>query len=107
MTIEEGSPPRRSFWAYGYVLDPPVHRDRLGPMGALLDEGHEQARILARTWEGRFINGDDITHILVVSDQPNQDLEVNQLLEAELYRLKTSFAVTRSVPVNGDSEPGM
>ncbi len=106
MKSDERSIPRRGFWAYGYVFDPPIARDRLGPMEALLDKGHAMACLALKTWEGRFVNGDDITHILVVSDLPDQNLEVNQLLEAELNRLGAPFTVTQAVAVRGRSGPG-
>jgi len=98
--------PFRAIWTYGYVLVPPIARDRMGPMEVLLHDGHTQAVLGARTWEGRLINGDDITHILVVSDRPEQNLEVNLLLEAELNRLKAPFEVTEAVVVGDlpDSE---
>ncbi len=105
MKSDESSIPRPGFWAYGYVFDPPIARDRLGPMEALLDKGHAEARLAVKTWEGRFVNGDDITHILVVSDRPDQNLEVNQLVEAELNRLEAPFEITRAVAVGERSGP--
>lgn len=106
MKFDESSIPGRAIWTYGYALIPPVARDRMGPMEALLDEGHTKARLAAQTWEGRLINGDDITHILVVTDRPDQDLEVNKLLEAELNRLEAPFAITRAMAVAARSGPG-
>jgi hypothetical protein len=103
---DEGRIPRRAIWIYGYALIPPIARDRMGPMKALLDDGHAKARLATLIWEGRLINGDDVTHILVVSDRPDQDLEVNQRLEAELNRLETSFAITLSVAIGAGSAPG-
>jgi hypothetical protein len=106
MKPEEGSVPHGAVWAYGYAFAPPIARHRVGPMEALLDDGHEQARLAARIWEGRLIDGDDVTHILVVSDRPDQDLEVNRLLEAELSRLEAPFAITAAIAIGGDSGPG-
>jgi hypothetical protein len=105
MRFNEGSIPRRAIWTYGYALTPPVARDRMGPMRTLLDEGHEKARLASEVWEGRFVNGDGITHILVVSDRPDQDLEVNHLLEAELERLHAPFAMTRALAVGPAADP--
>lgn len=105
MKFKEASIPRRAIWTYGYALMPPIARDRLGPMKALLDDGHAKATLAALIWEGRLINGNDITHILVVSDRPDQDLEVNQLLEAELNRLEAPFAITGAVAIGGVSDP--
>ncbi|TVP54324.1 MAG: hypothetical protein EA351_13465 [Gemmatimonadales bacterium] len=93
-------------WAYGYKLVPPIARDRMGPIKALLEGAYQQAGLGAFAWEGRLINGDDITHILVVSDRPEQDLEVNHLLEAELNRLQAPFTITRALAIGGDSGSG-
>ena len=93
----------REIWAYGYWFVPPIALHRTGTMEALLDDGHAKARLAAHTWEGRLINGDGITHILVVSDTPDQDLEVNQLLEAELNRLDAPFAITAAIAIGRHS----
>lgn len=107
MTPDRGSVPHHDVWAYGYVFTPPIARQRMGPVEALLNDGRAKARLAAHTWEGRLINGDDVTHILVISDRPDQDLEVNELLEAELDRLGAPFAITEAVQVGGDSGPGV
>lgn len=93
----------RALWAYGYQLAPPVARDRLGGMQAILDAGHAEARERAQVWEGRFINGDHITHILVVSGTPAQDLDINRRLEAELMRLETVYSMSVSVEIVHDA----
>lgn len=94
--------PARALWAYGYRLAPPVARDRLGGMQAILDAGHAEARETAQIWEGRFINGDHITDILVVSGTPAQDRDINRRLEAELVRLETGYSVSVSLEVAND-----
>lgn len=94
--------PARALWAYGYELAPPVARDRMGGIRAVLDVGHREAELASRIWEGRLINGNDITHILVVSGTPAQDLDVNRKLEAELARLEAGFSVTASLEVGYD-----
>lgn len=91
--------PTRVLWAYGYELAPPVARDRMRGVQAVLDEGHSEAELAARIWEGRFVNGGDITHILVVSGTPAQDLDVNRRLEAELVRLEARFSITPPLEV--------
>ncbi len=105
MKLNESSPPHRSIWAYGYVLVPPVERHRVGPLQAALDNGNQKARLGAHTWEARLINGDDITHILVVSDRPEQDLDANQLLEVELNRLDAPFEITHAVQIGDRPVP--
>jgi hypothetical protein len=99
MIQERRNGAHRILWAYGYELAPPVSRDRLEGVQAVLDRGHSAAGLTAGVWEGRFINGDHVTHILVVSDTPAQDLDVNRWLEAELVRLETAFSLTPPLEV--------
>lgn len=90
---------RTSLWAYGYELTPPVARNRLKGVQAILDDGHHEARGRAQVWEGRFVNGEYITHILVVSGTPARDRGINRRLEAELNRLHAAFSVSAPVEV--------
>jgi hypothetical protein len=106
MKPEAGRVRKTAMWAYGYAFVPPISRHRIGPMEALLADGHEKARLAALTWEGRLINGDDITHLLVVSDRPDQDLEINHLLEAEMDRLGAPFTITPALSIGGRNTPG-
>lgn len=101
MIREEGHISIPHMWAYGYELRPPVSRDRLAGIQALLDDGHLIARRTAEVWSGRFINGDEITYILVVSGTPDQDLEVNRKLADEFRRLDAGFMMTASMEVTG------
>lgn len=73
----------------------------------LLDDEKSNAKLAARTWEGRFLVEERVTHILVVSDSPDQDLEVNRRLEAELRKLEAGFSVTVPLAVadDGDGPP--
>ena len=64
-----------------------------------LEVERSNAKRTARTWDGRFVVEEQVTHILVVSDSPDQQLEVNRKLEAELTRLKMAFSVTSPVEV--------
>ncbi len=105
MNVPEDTVPHREIWTYGYVLLPPISRDRMGPMKVLLENGHRQATLSALIWEGRLINGDDITHILVVSDRPDQDLEINHSLAAELSRLEAPYAITRAMALGEHRGP--
>lgn len=92
-----------TLWAYGYELAPPVPRTRLEGMRAILAAGKAEARTMSRVWEGRFINGDDITHILVVSGSPARNDDINRRLEAELARLDAGYSV--SIPVEVAQDP--
>jgi hypothetical protein len=100
-----GHDPRLPIWTYGYALTPPIARDRIGPLAVLLDDGHTEARRVSRTWEGRLVDQDEVTHILVVCDTSDRDLAINRLLERELGRLEAPFLVTESVLIQGSSGP--
>jgi hypothetical protein len=88
-----------ALWAYGYELAPPMARDRMGGVQAVLDAGHSEAELAGRIWGGRFVNGKYITHILVVCGTPSRDLDVNHRLEAELMRLGAGYSVTPPLEV--------
>lgn len=99
MTHDKHDHPTKSLWVYGYELAPPVLRERLRGIQDVLDAGHSEAELAGGIWEGRFVNGEHITHILVVSGSPAQDLDVNHRLEAELARLEAGFSTTASLEV--------
>jgi hypothetical protein len=90
-------------WAYAYVIEPPQAQERLHVIKALLDTERATARLGKRTWEARFVTEKQVTHILVVSDTPHQDLEHNQRLEAALRDLQAEFSV--SAPMAVEDEP--
>lgn len=96
---KQDRPPPTGVWAYGYEISPPLPRRRLRLIEALVGEEHARAKQSARTWEGRLVAEEQVTHILVVSDSPDQSLEVNQKLEAELERLKARFSLTTPLEV--------
>jgi hypothetical protein len=48
-------------------------------------------------WSGRLVREQRVTHILVVSDSPEADGEINERLEAGLGELHAAFA--RSAPM--------
>jgi hypothetical protein len=97
--IQEAHSPSPSIWAYGYKLSPPVARDLLSGIQTLLDDEHRDAQLTDRIWAGRFINGDEITHILIVSGTPDQDREVNKKLAEEFLRLHADYLVTPALVV--------
>jgi hypothetical protein len=97
MTKNHG--PAKSMWAYAYQIVPPQSETRLAAVKALLDREHTEAKRDARTWEGRFVHEQQITHILVVSDSPDQDGERNQRLESALAELQAAFVRTAPMAV--------
>lgn len=103
-TSEKNAP--GTLWAYAYQIVPSKAVDHLKEIEALLDEEHRQAKEKARTWRGQLISEEQVTHILVVSDSPDQHTEVNRRIERRLKELNTRFS--RTVPLlmpNGDTPP--
>jgi hypothetical protein len=96
--------PRRPSWAYAYRMDPPQSVQRLRALKTLLAGERKQARLEGRSWEARFVVEEQLTHILVVSDSPRQDLEANQRLEVGLRKLDAVYSLTLPMPVPDGSE---
>jgi hypothetical protein len=99
------TPSAKTIWAYAYQIDPPQPEDRLRAIKALLEHEHSDAKLRAETWRGRFVQERQITHILVVSDTPDQSREVNRKLEAALKELKAGFSITAPMAVTDDALP--
>lgn len=99
--------PSRATWAYGYEISPPMTQARLRAIEQLLEQEHSRATVQTRTWQGTFVVEEQVTHILVVSDSPDQKLEINRMLESELGKLDAAFSLTPSMPVGDDyGDPG-
>ena len=94
------NPSLESRWAYTYELLPPQLADRLRTIQPLLDGEQADALRSGRTWAGRVVPEEVITHILVVSDSPDQDHEGNRKLESELKELKAKFSVSVPMPLS-------
>ena len=105
MEYKNRPPPFHKTWAYGYEISPPMTQERLRAIEHLLDEEHANAKLQTRTWQGRFIVQEQVTHLLVVSDSPDQQLEVNRRLEAELTRLDAGFSLTPPMPLDDGEKP--
>ena len=97
------APPAKTIWAYAYQILPPQGAERLRAINSLLDHAHTEARRAARTWTGRVVVEEQVTHILIVSDSPEQNHEVNQRLEAKLQELNAGFSITVPVAVGDDA----
>jgi len=103
------APEKRTFaakpvWAYAYQILPPQAEDRLHTIKKLLDQENADAQRAARTWAGRVVVEQQVTHILVVSDSPEQDHAVNRRLEAKLQELNAGFSITVPIAVADDAE---
>ena len=88
------SRPKRTIWAYRYRLMPPQTPDRLHKIKALLAQESREAARRKGVWQGRVVVEDRASHILVLSDSPDLDLQVNQRLEDALRAIDAAFAVT-------------
>jgi hypothetical protein len=98
-------PGKKSVWAYAYQIDPPRTPGRLDTVGAILAREQKDAGAGSRTWQGRLVSEEHVTHILIVSDSPAQDLEVNRRLEAALRDMELGFTVTAPMPVEEEPLP--
>lgn len=94
--------PPRVIWAYTYRLTPPQSASRLRKVKAMLVEEHREAVLREGTFEGRMVVDERVAHILVLSDSPDLDRDVNKRLEAELRAIDSGFAVTVPFAVDGD-----
>ena len=68
----------------------------------LLEEEHLRARRASRTWAGTLVSEQQVTHILVVSDSPDQRRAINRQLETRLKQLKATFSLGPPVAVAAD-----
>src|SRR2546423_1613376 len=84
----------KAIWAYSYQIVPPQAENRLRAIRSILEREHADARSGARIWAGRVVFEQQVTQILVVSDSPAQDRNVNRRLEDELKVLKARFSMT-------------
>jgi hypothetical protein len=96
-------PTSAPIWAYVYRIEPPLTEDRLAGVKQLLDREHASATCEARTFEGRFVAEEHVTHILVVSDSVDQSRAINRELEAELQKVAISVDVTVPLAVVPDA----
>src|SRR2546423_3885667 len=105
MSKKERGAPVKPLWTYAYEIVPPQSENRFGPIKALLDRKHADAHRETRTWAGRMVLANLVTHILVVSDSPEQNTDVNRQVEAQLKELNVGFSLIRPLAVIDDAAP--
>lgn len=93
---------RKPVWAYVYQIHPPQPESALASVRMLLDREHAVSTDGAGSWEGRLLAEELVTHILIVSDNPDQTRAVNRELEAELTKITAVFAVTSPLAITDD-----
>jgi hypothetical protein len=101
---EDGDSSGRTLWAYGYEMTPPHREQGMAALRSILEQEHGDAARKARTWTARLITEQQVTHVLIVSDSPELDLEINQKLETELRALGVEFLITVPVPIGIEGE---
>ena len=92
-------------WVYAYEIVPPQPSKRLDRIRALLEGENLAALSGPGAWAGRLILEQKIVHILIVSDTPVRNREINSKLEAELERLDADFSVTEPLAIPKAPEP--
>jgi hypothetical protein len=80
-------------WMYAYELNPPQPDSRFTKIRLLLRRAQRAARKGGRLWTGRIVLETNITHILVVTDNPAQVNHVDQAIENELKQLNMDFSL--------------
>jgi len=87
-------------WAYAYQLNPPQPEPRLAKVKTLLRRARLAAQRDGRLWTGQIVMEAHITHILVVTDAPDEVRAVDRAIDAELKRLKMGFVITAPARVS-------
>jgi hypothetical protein len=89
---------------YAYEFARAPADDQLDAIRVVLDTEHSAARHDARTWTARLVSEQRLTHILVVSDSPDQTRAVNHRLENRLRLLNAAFSLTVPMPLDDDDD---
>lgn len=92
------------FWAYAYRLEPPQSVSRLKEIKALLEQEHRTAKDRSGTWEGRLVDDERVSHILVLSDTPDLTGDANRRLELALQAINARFNLTIPMVVRAEPE---
>lgn len=93
-------PSEGPLWTYAYELRPPHAVRRMRAIRALLEEANGGAATEARRWAARLVTENQATHLLIVSDGPDMDGEINRRIEAALKELDVAYTVTVPMPVS-------
>lgn len=86
-------------WVYAYQLDPPQPEPRFKKLHALIRQAQSAAQRGGRLWTGRIVVETLVTHLLIVTNHPDQVPAVNRAIEAELKQLDMGFALTGPAPL--------
>lgn len=101
---ESGVPSREaSVWAYAYQLLPPRTGDLVSTIVELVSRENADAARSAQSWKARLVTEPQVTHVLIVSDTPELDREMNRRFEARLRELDIRYTVSLPMRVDDDS----
>lgn len=101
---ESGVPSKEeSLWAYAYQILPPRSTDLVSTIAELVNRENADARRSAHTWTARLVTEPQVTHVLVLSDTPELDREMNRRIEARLRELDVRFTVSLPMQVDDPS----
>ena len=88
------TPERPELWAYAYRLVPPQSAAALNRLKSLLEAEQKAVKDASGKFEARFVVDERVAHILVISDSPDLDRDVNRQIEEELTRLNARYSLT-------------
>jgi hypothetical protein len=81
-------------WVYAYQLDPPQPEPKFKKINALVRQAQTVATRGGHLWTGRIVVETLVTHLLIVTDAPQQAPGVNRAIEAQLKQHAMGFALT-------------
>jgi hypothetical protein len=81
-------------WVYAYQLDPPQPEPKFKKINALVRQAQTAAKRGGHLWSGRIVVETLVTHLLIVTDDPQQAPGVNRAIETELKQHAMGFALT-------------
>jgi hypothetical protein len=94
-----------TLWVYAYEFARPPEESQLAGIRALLEGEHMTARRTGRKWTGKLVCERQVTHILVVSDSPDQGREANRRIESRLKLMQMAVSLTVPMAVSDDEAP--
>jgi hypothetical protein len=81
-------------WVYAYQLDPPQPEPKFKKITSLVRQAQTAATRGGHLWTGRIVVETLVTHLLIVTDDPQQAPGVNRAIEAQLKQHAMGFALT-------------
>lgn len=93
----------KTLWAYGYEMVPPHPEARMAEIRGVIDRQNDEAAREGRAWTARLV-ARRVIHVLIVSTNPELDVDINRRLEADLTQLGVQYLTTMPMRVNEDTE---